>query len=102
MGLGVLLEAHVEIGGQAQADDFGAHERDVAVDDAALLQPLDAPEHGARGKADLLGDLVVGGTPVCLQRAQNEPINLVECFHGAIFAIFLRHASLWRPITLKT
>jgi hypothetical protein len=98
----VLFEPHVEVRGQPQADGFGLDQGDITVDDAAFFEPLDPPQHGAGRQADLLRELIVSGAPVCLQRAQNEPINLVQCFHFSIFAVLLRKGHLQRPGTLKT
>jgi len=37
-----------------------------------------------------------------LQRAQNQPIDLVQCFHIAILAVLLRNGHPERPETQKT
>ena len=83
-----FFQAHIEVGGQAQADLGRGDEGDVALDDAHILQALDAAQHGAGRQAHLLADHVVGLAAIFLQAAQDgavEFVNIVQVGHGRFF-----------------
>jgi len=82
--VGVLLQADVDVGHQAQAHVFRAQQRHVTGDDATVLQPLDAAQGGTGRKLHLQSQLVVGDAALRLQHLKNAPIHRIEtkfCLH---------------------
>ena len=61
---------------------------------ARLFEPLDPAQHCAGRQADLLGQLVVSGPAIGLERAQELPVNLVQGVHGYKFAVILQKIAL--------
>jgi len=84
VALGVLFQAHVQVGGQSQAHALGAYQSHVAVNHALFLQPLGAAQHGAGRQAHLFADHVIGLAAVVLPAAQAGTVQLVE--GGGAFA----------------
>src|SRR6478609_9684966 len=92
--LGVLFEPHVDVGGEPQTHGLGTHQRHVAIDDAALLHALDAPQHGTGRQADLPAGYVVGRAAVVLQRTQDDMVELVQCSGVGHRAILLSRMEI--------
>ena len=98
---GMLLEAHVQVGRQRQAQTLGAQQRDVARNDARFLQPLDAPQRGRGRQVHGVRNLVVSRAATGLKDAKHAQIHLIEfdgCRHAHDVAGFLHR----RPCTATT
>lgn len=95
----VFFQPHVHVGRKTQAYCLGPHESHIAVDDLRLFQPPYAAQHSAGRQAHGLGNLLIGGTPVCLQTAQYVSIQLVQCIHPFNYAGFLQERQAERPKT---
>ncbi len=61
-----FFQAHIQVGGQAQPHFGRGHQGHVALDDAHLLQALDAAQHRAGRQTHLLTDHIVGLSPIFL------------------------------------
>ncbi|MNT38317.1 hypothetical protein D3C72_1745030 [compost metagenome] len=86
MRFGAFLQAHVQVGSQAQAHFFRWHQGHIALYHPRLFQALDAAQHRAGRQAHLLANYVIGFTAVFLQAAQDGTVQLIEgvfCSHGA-------------------
>jgi hypothetical protein len=83
-GLQVLARGVVQLDRQVdlevQAQLVPVEHGDAALDDAGVLQPLDAPPAGARRKAHALGDLGHRQAGVMLDQVQDTGVDGVERF----------------------
>ena len=55
--------------------------RDVAADDAALLQQLDPAMAGRHREPDLVGEFLHGQPAVVLEQSEDFPVDGVEVWH---------------------
>ena len=83
-GLEVFPGRQAELDGgidlEAQAQLLLVQQGDPALDHADILEALDPPPAGGRGKADPLGDFRHGQSRVILDQIQDSGVNGVEQF----------------------